>query len=239
MSTEGTDKYDQWHALHSVDEGASTPWHLMVRSQIRAAEDLAGKRVLEIGCGRGGFACWLGTQPQRPREIVAADFSPAAINKAREYATSRGITGVSWEVRDIENLGGPGDEFDTVFSFETIEHVPNPPRAVAELARVLKPRGRLYLTTPNYMSTIGIYRAYLSLTGRRFDEGGQPICQLTMMPKTRRWVQRAGLKIIKSTGVGHYVPVPGRPPIRITALDRLLPLTSWTALHTVVVALKP
>src|SRR5262249_27760351 len=82
---------------------------------------------------------------------------------------------------------------DTVISCETIEHVPDPSRAVAELAQVLKPGGRLFLTTPNYFGPFGLYRAYLRLRRRRFTEVGQPINQLTLLPRTLRWIRRAGL----------------------------------------------
>jgi SAM-dependent methyltransferase len=142
-------------------------------------------------------------------------------------------------VADIQRLDGFGEEFHTIFSCETVEHVPDPPAAVCQLARVLKPGGRLYLTTPNYLSTIGLYRLYCRVRGKPFDECGQPICQLTLVFKTRRWVRRAGLRVVRTDGVGHYLPIPGRPPRRITLLDRLRGITRWFSHHTLVVAEKP
>ena len=69
--------YDAWHDALPVDADTDTPWHRLLRAHLEPARDLAGRRVLEIGCGRGGFACWLAARPagERPAEIVAADFS--------------------------------------------------------------------------------------------------------------------------------------------------------------------
>jgi 2-polyprenyl-3-methyl-5-hydroxy-6-metoxy-1,4-benzoquinol methylase len=210
-----------------------------MQSRIRPMIDLADRRVLEIGCGRGGFACWLARQEPGPSEIVAADFSSLAVDKGRRHAKQAGLSKIRWDVRSIEDIGGPDNDFDTVISFETIEHVPNPPQAVSELARVLKPGGRLYLTTPNYLSTIGLYRGYCYLRKKKFDEGGQPICQVTMLPKTKAWVSRAGLKIIEATSCGQYLPFPGRPPIELSWLEHPRFLMKNFGLHSMIVAEKP
>jgi 2-polyprenyl-6-hydroxyphenyl methylase/3-demethylubiquinone-9 3-methyltransferase len=170
---------------------------------------------------------------------VAADFSPVAVAKAEQHATEHHVVGITWTVADIQQLSDFNAEFDTVFSCETIEHVPDPPLAVRELARVLGPGGRLFLTTPNYMSTMGLYRAYCRARGKRFDEGGQPICQLTMLPKTRSWVRQAGLKIVETHSCGQYLPFPGRPPIPLPWLERPYWLMKWFGLHSLVIAEKP
>jgi 2-polyprenyl-3-methyl-5-hydroxy-6-metoxy-1,4-benzoquinol methylase len=228
--------YDRWHADLDVNVGADDPWYLLVREQLDESRDLAGRRVLEIGSGRGGFACWLATRPAPPREVVAVDYSGAAVEKGRAHAAAAGVTGVTWRTGDIQAIDFPEDTFDTVVSCETIEHVPDPLRAVNELARVLKPGGRLFLTTPNYLGAYGLYRAYLRLRGRRFTEVGQPINQLTVLPRTLWWVKRAGLRTEAVRGRGHYVFWPGRNPHRLRWLDHD-PL-KWLALHVVIVATK-
>ena len=231
--------YDRWHAKLDVDAASDAPWHRMIKARLVPERDLSGRRVLEIGCGRGGFACWLARHPSPPREVVAADFSPAAIAKAEQYAAAQGVRGVRWEVADIQKLEQFGEEFDTVISCETVEHVPDPPLAVRQLARVLKPGGRLFLTTPNYLSSIGLYRAYCWFRGKKFDECGQPICQWTTVPKTRRWVRAAGLRILVSDATGQYLPFPGRPPIRVKFLEHPHALMRWFGHHSLVVAGKP
>jgi ubiquinone/menaquinone biosynthesis C-methylase UbiE len=78
--------YDAWHASIGVNEGADDPWYQLVRRQFDIARDIDGRRVLEIGSGRGGFACWLATQPRPPAEIVAVDYSGIAVEKGRAHA---------------------------------------------------------------------------------------------------------------------------------------------------------
>ncbi len=229
--------YDAWHAERDVDVEANSPWHLLVRDVLVPARDLEGRTVLEIGCGRGGFSCWLAKRANI-REQVAMDYSQGAVDKARDYAAAVGLPSIVWEHGDIQNIARQDQTFDTVVSCETIEHVPDPARAVRELARILRPGGRLFLTTPNYMGTLGLYRGYLRMRGRVFTEVGQPINQFTMLPRTLYWLSRAGLRIATVDAVGHYLPFPGRPPIRVPVLDRLRPVSRWVALHSMVVAEK-
>jgi 2-polyprenyl-3-methyl-5-hydroxy-6-metoxy-1,4-benzoquinol methylase len=230
--------YDQWHSHHEVDATASAPWYTMIKSRLQPERDLAGRRVLEIGCGLGGFAVWLSRHPATPAAVTAADYSPVAIDKARRYAHSQGTTRIDWRVADIQRLDEFGEEFDTVLSCETIEHVPDPPRAIRELARVLRPGGRLYLTTPNYLGIMGLHRAYCRVRGKPCDEGGQPICQLTLLPRTRAWVRAAGLHIVVMDSCGHYLPFPGRAPIDLRMVARPHFLFRWFGLHSLVVAEK-
>ena len=200
--------------------------------------DLQGKRILEIGCGGGEFCCWLSKQPHRPAQIVAADFAATAVKKGRASALEQRLFGILWEVSDIQMLPFGDETFDTVISCETIEHVPDPPRAVRELTRVLKPGGRLFLTTPNYLGVYGLYRVYLRLVGRRYTELGQPINNFTWLPRTRHWISSAGLRVLDTDGVGHYFLFPRMLPRQITILDNPRYLMRWLALHSLVVAEK-
>ena len=233
--------YDLWHKEIGPDKAvANSPWHLLVVAHLSLLADVAGKRVLEIGCGRGGFLCWLAVHVPRPCvSMVGIDYSPNAIASACALAKAPRCLPITWEVGDIQAIGHSSNTFDTVISCETIEHVPHPDRAMRELARVLKPGGKLFLTTPNYLGLMGLYRLYLRLRGRRFTEVGQPINHFTSLPRTLAWVKRSGLHILIADGVGHYLPVPGRPPIRIGRLDRFRAITRWFALHSIVIAIKP
>jgi 2-polyprenyl-3-methyl-5-hydroxy-6-metoxy-1,4-benzoquinol methylase len=166
--------------------------------------------------------------------LTAADFSTAALRLAKAQADRQGLTGIHWQQEDIQQLNIPDASYDTVISCETIEHVPDPARAVQELARVLRPGGRLFLTTPNYFGISGLYRLYCMARGRQWSEAGQPFAQWMLLPRTVHLVRRARLSVRVVDGVGHWLPVPGQP-IRLHALDRVRWLTRWVALHSLVI----
>jgi 2-polyprenyl-3-methyl-5-hydroxy-6-metoxy-1,4-benzoquinol methylase len=230
--------YDVWHGRHEVDRDVDTPWHRLLFNHLDGARDLADRRVLEIACGRGGLACRLARGSHRPAHVLAADFSATAVAKGRAHAQSIGVTGVQWSVSDLHACGIRSGSIDTVISCESIEHLERPRAAVQELARVLKPGGRLFLTTPNYLGPLGLYRGYARMKGTPYTEGGQPINRFMLLPRTCLWIRRAGLQINAVDASGHYLPWPGRPLRDLPWLDSLRPLR-WFALHSLVVAEKP
>ena len=226
--------YDDWHARVSATPALDTPWHNLVQAALVVERDLQGRTVLEIACGRGEFAQWC--DARRPALLVAADFSLTAVQLARTRLTANQPHSVRFMQADAQSIGLPTGSIDTVICCETIEHVPNPLAAVLELGRVLRPGGRLFLTTPNYLGPLGAYRGYMRLTGRRFTEEGQPINHFLLAPVVRGWVRKAGLRVVEATSAGHYLPWPGRPPILLIDQSR------WLApfgLHALTVAEKP
>jgi SAM-dependent methyltransferase len=225
--------YDQWHRNLDADEDPiDTPWHVMAIPQLPPLE---GLRVLEIGCGRGGFSRYLASEGA---DLVAADLSPAAVDMAsRRLEPHDSAEAV---VASIEAIPYQRDSFDLVVSLDTIEHVPHPTRAVAELIRVLRPGGRLVLTTNNYLGLIGLWRAVMRLAGFRFTEFGQPINQPLMFFPSARLLRGLGCTVDLIDGEGHYLRVPRAPMgyVRLGFLERPHALTKWFGTHRLVVATK-
>ncbi len=220
--------YDAWHHRFDAVDETDSPWHTLVKSSVG---DLKASSVLEIGCGRGGLARWVAEKT--PRCFVAADFSWAAVSRAAAYA-SDALTMQA----DIAELPFADNTFDAIISCETIEHLPNPAAAVRELARCLKPGGRLLLTTPNYMNLMGLFRIYRRLVRRPFTEEGQPINNFTVLPRTVYWMHKAGLHTCLSRSTGYYVPFPRRVPFDLTVLDGHRPILRWLAAHQLLIATK-
>lgn len=233
--------YDAWHARWDDAVAVDDPWHQWVIGALDRARDLDGRRVLEAGCGRGAFALWLAAYGATAT-LVATDLSAVALARGAESArAAHQPSPTGWPAADLAQLPFADASFDTIICCETIEHVTDGGAAVRELARVLAPGGRLFLTAPSYLNATGLYRAWLRLVGRRYDEGGQPVATFTTLPRTLDWLRSASLAVERVEGTGHYVPFPGRSPVRIRALDAafLTPVLRWVALHTSVVARRP
>lgn len=225
--------YDTWHDEREQDErepavgdGPPTaPWH---RLTIDHLPEVRGKRVLEIGCGRGVFARYLADQGA---ELVAADFSPAAIAHARVRLQSYHADVI---VADAQAIPFADETFDVVISQETLEHLPEPDKGLAELVRVTKLGGTLIVTTPNYMNLIGVYRIFMRLVGKRYTELGQPINQPLLLVQRVRQLRKLGCRV----GSGHFLPVPGYDVIELRWLERPKRLMRWFCLNSLTKATR-
>jgi len=102
-----------------------------------------GKRVLEIGCGRG-----VGTEIIFQRfgahEVHAFDLDPDMIDQARRALSHYPPHRLTLYTGDATAVKEPDASFDAVFDFGIIHHIPNWQDAVSEVARVLRPGGKFY-----------------------------------------------------------------------------------------------
>ncbi len=106
-----------------------------------AADGVGGLRVLDLACG-AGFG--LSILRAAGAHAVGMDLEWAALVEAKRFGE-----GAPLSQADAACLPLPDASLDLVVSFETVEHVPDAAAAIAEFARVLRPGGRLVLSTPN------------------------------------------------------------------------------------------
>jgi SAM-dependent methyltransferase len=107
----------------------------------RLSELPPGTRVLDIPCG-GGVA-FRGLRPEQELHYVAADLSPVMLRRARAEADRRGIHWIEFLEADVEALPFEDRSFDLVITYTGLHCFPDPPAAIAEMARVLRPGGEL------------------------------------------------------------------------------------------------
>jgi len=233
-------EYDAWHqrvlAADPRYEDAASPWYQLVREQIGV---VSGLRVLEIACGRGGYVRELA---RTGAEVIGGDFSFRALQAAAERSREGGTAAPAALIQsDAQNLPFADNSFDVLISCETVEHLPDVRRAFAEMFRVTRPGGRLFLTTPNYANFMGLYEIYAKF--RHPDrEGDQPFDRLQWFAQILGRVRQAGWKILRTDGTVHQFPfLPGRAPVRWDGLEKnraIRKLLSPFALHYFVMAQK-
>jgi 2-polyprenyl-6-hydroxyphenyl methylase/3-demethylubiquinone-9 3-methyltransferase len=102
--------------------------------------------VLDVGCGAG----LLSEDRWRARaQVVALDLAPELIKVARLHRLESGVS-VDYRLQSVESLAAemPG-RFDAVTCMEMLEHVPDPAAIIAACATLLKPGGKLFVSTLN------------------------------------------------------------------------------------------
>ncbi len=116
--------------------------HAQHLARYRFAAQLArDRRVLDAACGEGYGTAILAAAGARG--AVGVDIDQPTVDHAREKY------GLEFERADVAELPFEDDSFDLVVSFETLEHVPDAARAIAEFRRVLADGGLLIASTPN------------------------------------------------------------------------------------------
>ncbi|MGH3003817.1 MAG: class I SAM-dependent methyltransferase [Gaiellaceae bacterium] len=138
-------------ALYEESEG--TQPHDVLRDGLR---ELAPESVLEVGGGPGELAEWM--RDELGARVSFLDLSPRMV----ELARGRGLDAA---VGDVQQLPFPDRSFDVVVAAWMLYHVPDLPRGLSELARVLVPGGALVAAT-NSVTHLQELRALL-----RYPEG--------------------------------------------------------------------
>ncbi|MFB8774645.1 SAM-dependent methyltransferase [Streptomyces broussonetiae] len=103
-----------------------------------------GQRILDVGCGLGKPAVALATA--HPVHVVGVTISPDQAKRATERARGTDVEArVTFRHGDGMALPFDDDSFDGAWAFESLLHMEDKPRALRELARVLRPGSRLVL----------------------------------------------------------------------------------------------
>lgn len=130
-------------------DGPQKPLHALnpVRlGYVATRVPLAGAKVLDVGCGGGLLSEALASAGAR---VTAIDLAPELVRVAQLHARESGLE-IDYRQQAVEILGdAESGSFDAVTCMEMLEHVPDPGAILDACARLLKPGGRLFVSTLN------------------------------------------------------------------------------------------
>jgi 2-polyprenyl-6-hydroxyphenyl methylase / 3-demethylubiquinone-9 3-methyltransferase len=195
-------KFDALAARFWDPHGEFRPLHLLnpVRAQFIAARaPLAGRRVLDVGCGGGLLAESLA---RAGAKVTGIDLAPGMIEAARLHAAESGL-GIDYRVSAAEALvrEAPG-AYDVVTCMEMLEHVPAPAATMLALARLVRPGGAVFVSTLNrnlksFLLAIVAAEYLLGLIPR----GTHEYERLITPAELARWGRAAGLELAATAGL--------------------------------------
>ena len=104
-----------------------------------------GMSVLELGCGTGGM--WMGKHAliKKCSRVVLSDLSEGMLEQAKRNL--RDLSGIEYRTIDIQDIPYEADRFDVVIANMMLYHVPDLPKGLEEVRRVLKENGSFYCAT--------------------------------------------------------------------------------------------
>jgi len=202
-------RFDALAAQFWDSQGDFRPLHLLnpVRAQFIAARtSLAGRRVLDVGCGGGLLSESLA---RAGAQVMGIDLAPGMVEVARLHAAEGGLA-IDYRVASAEELAqaGPG-QFDVVTCMEMLEHVPDPAAMTASLVRLLAPGGALFVSTLNR----NLKSFLLAIVGaeyilRLIPRGTHEYERLIRPAELARWARAAGLSLRELAGI-EFNPLTG------------------------------
>lgn len=187
---------------------------------VRERARLPGARALDVGCGGGLLSEALAREGA---EVVAIDLSPDVLTVARLHLHESGAQ-VDYRETSAEALAAAEPAgYDVVTCMELLEHVPDPQSVLAACATLLKPGGRLFLSTINRTPlAFGFAIIGAEYIARMLPRGTHRYAQFIRPSELAAGLREAGLDLLDVSGLG-YDPLLRRAWIsRNTAVNYLV-----------------
>ena len=171
---------------------------------IDARAKLAGKKVLDVGCGGGILA---EAMAARGAQVTGIDLGEAPLAVARLHLKVSGQN-VDYHKIAAEDLAREQARgFDVVTCMEMLEHVPEPASIVSACAQLVKPGGHVFFSTLNRNPKSWLF----AIVGAEYilnllPRGTHEYMKFIKPSELERWSRHAGLNVREYTGM-HYNPL--------------------------------
>lgn len=169
---------------------------------IDARAGLAGRKVIDVGCGGGILS---ESMAHRGAEVTGIDLGEAPLAVARQHAQQAGVE-VDYQRVSVEEMAAQhAGEFDVVTCLEMLEHVPDPASVVRACMQLVKPGGQVFFSTINRNP-----KAYaLAIIGAEYVMGMLPkgthdYSRFIRPSELAGWCRAAGLEVCEQTGMTYH-----------------------------------
>ncbi len=169
---------------------------------------IAGKRVLDVGCGGGILA---DAMARRGAEVLGIDLATKALRVAQLHALEAQTSGVQYREISAEALAVEQPEsFDVVTCMEMLEHVPDPSSVVRACAQIVKPGGHVFFSTINRNPKSFLF----AIVGAEYvlkllPKGTHEYAKFIRPSELARYAREAGLELEHTKGL-EYNPLSRR-----------------------------
>lgn len=190
------DKGGEFKPLHEINP--------LRANYIDGHASVAGKKLLDVGCGGGILA---EAMAQRGAEVTGIDMGQAPLNVAKLHALESGVE-VNYRHITAEDLAEemPGS-FDIVTCLEMLEHVPDPSSVIRACAKLVKPGGYLFFSTINRTAKGWLFAVVgAEYILRLLPKGTHEYSKFIRPSEMGTWLRDADLELRNITGMT-YNPV--------------------------------
>jgi len=181
---------------------------------VERAAGLAGRDVLDVGCGGGLLAEAMARKGAR---VVGLDMAGDLLEVAKLHAMESGAK-LDYRLEAAEDhAAGHASAYDVVTCMEMLEHVPDPAAVLAALARLVRPGGHVFLSTINRTPrayALAIVAAEYLL--RLLPPGTHTYEKFIRPSELSGWARSAGLEVVDVSGLD-YDPFTRRASLKTDA----------------------
>jgi len=154
--------------------------------------DLAGRKVLDVGCGGGILSEALA---KANAHVTGIDLSKDSIEAAKVHARQQGLD-IDYRYENIEETASKqAGEFDAITCMEMLEHVPEPGKIIAACSKLLKPGGHVFFSTINRTPKAFVFVIFGGeYILRLLPRGTHTYKKLIRPNELKQWAQESGLE---------------------------------------------
>jgi 2-polyprenyl-6-hydroxyphenyl methylase / 3-demethylubiquinone-9 3-methyltransferase len=187
------DPHSEFKPLHEIN-----PLRL---GYIDRLAPLAGKKVLDVGCGGGILS---ESMAAKGAEVTGIDMGEAPLQVARLHLLESGLD-IQYDRIPVERLASEQPEtFDVVTCMEMLEHVPDPASVIEACARLVKPGGHVIFSTINRNP-----KSYLfAIVGAEYllkllPKGTHDFAKFIRPSELNGWIRQTPLRSVDITGLSY------------------------------------